>query len=312
MYEIKETTLAYCAGLLDGDGSFFIGKENGKARQGNEFSPCYTPIIGLSEVRRNSVDFLKSLFGGYIGATKAYVTRDGDKRNEFFRWRVERSDLCLGVLDKVIDYLIIKRDRAIFLRNFILNHIKPVKNSFRTSPQELQARENHYEKMKQYNSDRSMISDFGTRKVVKIIPDEKFWAYVSGLIDSDGAFCLSRILSKGRTTYSYVPLIVITQVDHRGVEYVYGGVLKGNRYLAKTKSSKTGFAYRFELKSLNDISDFIEKCLPYLRLKKERALLLQQFCKIRPNHRFTDEEQSLREKVYIELKSLNMGSLNPL
>ena len=311
MKEIEENTLAYCAGLLDGDGSFFIGKENGEARQAKGYSACYTPIIGLSEVGRNSVDFLKSLFGGYIGCKKAYKAKDGTNRQEFHTWRIERSDLCLSMLDKITDYLVIKKDRAEYLKKFIENHIKKAITPFRTTQDELDERENHYARMKQFNSDRFVIPNLTSRDVVKVKSNNKFWAYVAGIIDSDGAFSLARTLTKGRGTYSYVPGIILSQIDHRAIEYIYGGFGKGNRYLAKSKNCKAGVCYRYEVKGQQEIAEFIKNVSPFLRLKNKRAELLLKFCEIVPSHRYTAEEQEQRSCLYEELKKLNMGSINP-
>lgn len=310
MEEIEENTLAYCAGLLDGDGSFFIGKENGEVRQAKGYSACYTPIIGLSEVGRNSVDFLKSLFGGYIGCKKAYQTKDGSNRQEFHRWRVERSDLCLAMLEKITSFLVIKKERAEYLRDFIQNHIKKSVAPHRTTDEELEIRENHYTRMKQYNSDRFVIPNFVSRDVVKIKADNKFWSYVAGIMDSDGAFSLARTLVKGRGTYSYVPVIVLSQIDHRAIEYIYGGFRKGNRYLPNVKSCKAGVCYRYEVKGQQEIAEFLKNVIPFLRLKNKRAEILLKFCEIVPNHRYTSIEQEQRNCLYEELKKLNMGSIN--
>lgn len=305
----KELILAYCAGLLDGDGSFFIGKENGPIRKAKGYSPSYSPNIGLSEVGRNSVDLLKNLFGGYIGKTKAYLAKDGTQRQEFFRWRLDRGNSCKNCIEQLLPYLILKKDRAQYLLNFINNHLNK-ENSDRISEEELKIRENHYIKMKNFNSERLVATDFKNRIVPSQSTNSYFWAYVAGLFDSDGAFSLSRILLKNRNTYSYYPSIILTQIDSKAIDYVYGGFKKGIRSINKNKCCKLKFAYRFDISSTNDIVDFLKQCIPFLKLKKERAQLLLDFCNIRTHYRFTEKEQQEREQIFFKLKTHNMGSIN--
>lgn len=306
----RNLILAYCAGLIDGDGSFFIGKENGPIRIAKGYSPSYSPNIGLSEVGRNSVDLLKNLFGGYVGKTKAYIAKDGSNRQEFFRWRLDRGNSCKECIEQLLPYLVLKKDRAQYLLNFINDHVIK-ENSDRLSDEELQIRENHYLKMKNFNSERLFSSDFKDRKVPSQNANNHFWSYVAGLYDSDGSFSLSRLLVKNRSTYSYYPSIVLSQIDCKSIDYVFGGFKKGIRSLNKNKCCKLKFAYRFEISCIEDITNFLTNCIPFLKLKKERAQLLLDFCNIRTHYRFTDEQHQDREQIFFKLKSHNMGSINP-
>lgn len=305
--EKEEVTLAYMAGIMDGDGCFFISKENGKSRQEKGFSECYTPVISLANSDLELVTQFKQKFTGSVSKMHSQLCR-----GKFtYQWRIDRSKKCSDFLDKVKKYLIIKKDRAEYLLLFIKNHIKYVVSPNRTSEKELKERYNHYARMKQYNSDRVIVPNFTDRLVPLQESNDEFWAYVAGIWDSDGAFSLSRSLPPNRNTFSYVHCLVLTQIDHRAIEFIHGGCQLGLRYFNMAPATKGKFVYRYEIKSKKKIKLFISKCLPFLKQKKKRAQLLLDFLNVETGYRFTDEQLTLRENIYMQLKALNMGSINP-
>jgi hypothetical protein len=66
------------------------------------------------------MDYLIKEIGGSVTLRKTNITKDGYIRKERYSWKVSRKLNCLPILDKLIPYLVLKKERAIFLRDYIL------------------------------------------------------------------------------------------------------------------------------------------------------------------------------------------------
>jgi len=65
MENIPEITLAYAAGLIDGEGTITLSRR----RKGYRFR---SPVISMSSTTIELVEFMKSTFGGSISSHKTY------------------------------------------------------------------------------------------------------------------------------------------------------------------------------------------------------------------------------------------------
>src|SRR5262245_15631447 len=68
--------LAYCAGVIDSDGTIGIKKNTYKVRVVRDSSqPTYSARICVRQVEREAIELLASLFGGSIRLGKPYAKR---------------------------------------------------------------------------------------------------------------------------------------------------------------------------------------------------------------------------------------------
>ncbi len=89
---IDETTKAYIAGLIDGEGSIMLlATHQGKWR---------TPTVSLSSTTRELVDLLREQYGGTIVSHKTYE----DHHKPHWSWRV-RYNKALLVCADLLPYL---------------------------------------------------------------------------------------------------------------------------------------------------------------------------------------------------------------
>ena len=97
-------TLAYCAGLFDGEGCIYIKKRVQKAPSRKERSPYYALILKIKMVHKPTIEFLAQTFG--VGT----VTRESPgklNKRVSWRWNVSARD-SVYVLESLRPYLRLK------------------------------------------------------------------------------------------------------------------------------------------------------------------------------------------------------------
>ncbi len=297
----EDMTLSYVAGVLDGDGSFSIIKKIENALR----SPLYYPVIQLANACEDLVKMFHDKFGGSLFTRKARVLEDGGKRKPSHQWKLEKSNSCLPFLDKVIPYLIVKQERAKFLKEYIERN--PFKRgSNKLSDDILLKRESDYLKMRQFNDEGTRNKPFH-----KNISCPTFWAYMAGLMDTDGSFSIRKEISKTHMkSPCYSPIISLSMIDPRAFGLILNNFKDGKVKIVKAKTCREGICYRFVISSSEGVIKFLNQIIPYLRVKPENAKVLLKFCEERcfVSYRKTgvpQEELDFRDKCYQDLCSLN-------
>lgn len=104
----SESDLAYCAGVIDSDGTIGVKKSSyGQRVVGDRRAPGYSERICVKQVERGAVDLLKQLFGGTF-----YMEQPQAKaRRHLYVWQVtdRNAVICLSA---ILPYLRIKRLQA--------------------------------------------------------------------------------------------------------------------------------------------------------------------------------------------------------
>jgi hypothetical protein len=106
-------TLAYIAGIFDGEGSIVIGvrKPDGIKHQ----SPSHFLQVGITNTNRLLIEWLLATCGGHISDNSHAKSRAGQL--PCWAWRVIGWD-ALQFLEKILPYLRIKTEQAIFAIQF--------------------------------------------------------------------------------------------------------------------------------------------------------------------------------------------------
>ncbi len=103
----SETTAAYMAGILDGEGCLSIGNFSGNRKNGDRH---FQTNISISSTDKCLIDWLYDTFGGYRGEyTPKQMSRNG--RKQVYRWQCS-SDRLLHICEITLPYLIIKKRQA--------------------------------------------------------------------------------------------------------------------------------------------------------------------------------------------------------
>lgn len=146
---------AYVAGLIDGEGSFCMCKSVGKAsRAQGRTSPIYNCRIRIGMVSKIAVQYVANTFPGMGAFYNEGVRKDRPNHQVMYRWEVSNRKHVCQIIDALIPYLVIKREQAYLLLEFCHewkdDRVKH-ENTRRTSPKELQRREDFYLRMKKLN-----------------------------------------------------------------------------------------------------------------------------------------------------------------
>lgn len=301
--EYKGNELAYLAGILDGDGSFSLIKTSSNTSK----SPLYYPLIQLANTSKSLIDHFLN-YGGTSIVRESYIAKDGRRRKKCYQWKISGRARCLSFLELVIPYLVIKKERAMFLRDYIINN-EPRHGGIVLTNEQLFSREKTYLGMRKFNEVPLKVK-LPSLKNIELSLDESFWSYVAGIIDSDGSLSIKKEIRKTRKNPSYTPVILISMIDPRSVYYIGQNVPGSNILMIKAKTTVTGFMYRFSISSKSVAETFLKKCMDYLLIKKDQARILLDFCEnsISTQYRqggIDSGELEYRENCYNKIVQLN-------
>lgn len=113
---VRETTLAYLAGMIDGDGFITITRS---IRNGKEY---FGPQVGISGTRREPHDLAASLWGG---AVSAHTPKNPNHRVQY-QWQRMGKD-AVPILNAILPYLLVKKDHA-YLALDLAIHLSAMKS----------------------------------------------------------------------------------------------------------------------------------------------------------------------------------------
>lgn len=146
-------------------------------------------------------------------------------------------------------------------------------------------------------------------------------AYVAGLIDGEGTFCISKSSYKRVSKNpAYTPYIRVGMTSKMAIELIrditgMGTITYDNR------DQRSGFGYKqkgfwlWSVSTVKKIPEFLDLILPYIRLKKPQALLMKEYCE---NFGYTKYRRAglspelvlYRESVWRKMSELN-GNQRP-
>jgi len=103
----SETTKAYLAGIIDGEGTIAIIRNNRKQKNGKEY--FYSrPVITVSNTSYILLDYLTTLGIGGFSSDRRKV----ENQKQAFQWCLSSVNSVYAVLRVIYPYLTIKKDKA--------------------------------------------------------------------------------------------------------------------------------------------------------------------------------------------------------
>ncbi len=301
---MEEIDLAYIGGIMDGDGTIGITKRRAIKNQ----SCLYYPYVSFCSLNKNVCEFLKDSFLGNVITVKQRTLKDGIKRKEIYYWRLEKNNKCQNFLSAIYPFLIIKKEQALHTLDYIKEN-PFIRGPHRLSDEVILKREASYFKSREINN-RKTLNHVLVKRAKKFSENELIWAYIAGILDTDGSFSIKREKRKLQNSKSYTPQILLSMNDIRGMNLIVSNCPIGNVNLIKAKSCILKCTYRWSSYSINEIPFFLDKVIPYLKIKQQQAILLKEFC-LNKNRTFyphggvPKEEQNSREIYYNKMIMLN-------
>ncbi len=289
MEQGKEIIMAYLAGALDGDGSFSIIKRTSCMQSENRRIPRYRPCLQLFNLSTEIVQLLHKHLGGNFGKRKAQ--KEGWREQSY--WYCTGLKTCISAIEKTNPYLVIKKERA----NFLLKFAQKSLSFFQKKNLEESViidRERDYLKMRELNSERSVHPDPLEKKSFSFSNKDTDWAYMGGLMDTDGSFQISRTIHPKKIEYSYELRSVIQMMSIKGINFLFKNCGLGKvTLIRKTRNSRAtqDFHYRWVLTNREDLKVFLERVFPFLIFRKKQAETILSFIdKYKYLNRYKPEE----------------------
>lgn len=303
MNKIKQTDYAYCAGYIDGDGCFYIGKHLPNGRKSFKF-----PVsIIISSVNIEILYYFKTLFGGSINSSRKVI-----KNQKQVHYYVAKKATSKIISSKITRFLIEKKEEACVMHEFANSqkHVDKI---------------NCIQKMKWLKNNLNLVNkklseDFKKLKNT-INPTKEDFAYLAGLIDAECCFHISKYKPKNRPNYTYKIMLSMNDTKAPIFKWLmerFGGSLAFINRTKYGKNHKNQLQWRISGKALNKILPNIFK---YIKHKKPVCEELMKFYdttltngEIRRTEEFKSQYAKIikiREKIITKVHKLNLkGTIN--
>lgn len=155
------------------------------------------------------------------------------------------------------------------------------------------------------------------------------WSFVAGIMDSDGCFMISRHKRKtknGNTerslkfpkkkaswSHTYAPAIKISMIEDEAILFIMNELGFGQMGIDGARKSRPNSKpiFNWRIRNWRQAIPFLEKVIPFLRVKKFRALHLLEFCNhlrdfYSPGYAgLSDCELDYREDMYVRMREFN-------
>jgi hypothetical protein len=144
----KDTDLAYLAGIIDGEGCFFISKVPKKEGDGY-VSEHYRGLLKIDNTEKILLEWLDEVFSG----TRSAATRTTSSRRferEVFSW-VATGDRLLDLCEQILPYLTIKKKHCENMIKFRKTYTAQL-GSNKIAPESLITRQECLEQSRKLNS----------------------------------------------------------------------------------------------------------------------------------------------------------------
>jgi hypothetical protein len=132
----KPADLAYMAGIVDGEGCFYMGLIPKKKGDGyvNEH---YRGLLKISNTCKNLIDWLNETFSGTSSATTRSTSTRRFER-EVFDW-IATGDRLLDICEQILPYLLLKKRHCEIMINFRKTYTEQI-GSHKVSEENLRIR----------------------------------------------------------------------------------------------------------------------------------------------------------------------------
>ena len=132
------------------------------------------------------------------------------------------------------------------------------------------------------------------------MPTYESWIYTAGIVDGEGCIRLTKDMRIGRRVPSYTLSVSIAQNSKKFLEDLQQEINMTGGISTNTNAYSLSY-------SGDNACKFLNKILPYLRIKREQALLALDYCReLRrsPGRRISVDDAGSREMAYQHLKDL--------
>lgn len=119
--EYEPTELAYFAGIIDGEGSLYIGNFSKNPKTGK---PYYQTVMQVTNTDESLIDWIKTIFGG-LKSVRTHKQHASNSRKQAYMWTAT-GDRLTHLCECILPYLICKVRQC----EILIEMRKTYKNSY--------------------------------------------------------------------------------------------------------------------------------------------------------------------------------------
>lgn len=240
---MKESVRAYVAGLFDAEGIIGIYKSKDARHDGID----YKVYVSVTNTYKPVVQYLASLFGGTV------KTGTPKKGRRWYRWQIISQKAISFFLDCVYEYATNKKPQMDVVREYIAM----------SGERDPQARERLYRRCSELKKQECVETN-----TLDTVHPKYLRPCLAGWFDGEGSLIIST-----KTTGGF-------RIEAT-LENTYYGIVKmladtfGGAYFTRYKNGRK--LHRWRCTRGENIQQFVLEVIPYLRIKREKALLMLEY-----------------------------------
>lgn len=244
---MKNKTKSYAAGMIDADGCISV---NELVR---ENKTQYQPHVSISNTSLPLVKWFVSHFGG-VWRKASWVHQNGETYRGY-EWIIRDQKHIGRFLRLILPYLILKRSQAESMLEYV----------------SLFGEWDPESRIKLFKRIRSLKRERVTTDTSNDLDKKTRKPYFAGFFDGEGSCIIREVVDGYRASVSVGnnPILILDMMKK---------VFNGNSYPYITASGNLAHSYQIGKKQ--DIEKFLLAMLPYLIVKRDKALTLLQFVRL--------------------------------
>jgi hypothetical protein len=146
--DYKSTELAYMAGIIDGEGCFYIGNIPKKSYDGY-VTKHYRGLLKIDNTDKKLIEWLNTVFSGTNSAATRWTSSKKYTRT-IYSWIVT-GDRLLDLCEQVLPYLVIKKRHCEVMIKFRKTYIKKL-GCNKLDQEQINVRQECFENIRKLNS----------------------------------------------------------------------------------------------------------------------------------------------------------------
>lgn len=277
--KIQPVRWAFLAGLIDGDGSISIRYSDG----------YYQLTTYVYSTSKKLMNWLVEVFGSQYRE----IPTEGNRKQRY-SWYTSQKD----ILPNLVPYLILKKQQA--EAAILFDKLGHERNPLGREElmRDIQTANAFYVPVNKREVDAS--------RKQPIEPTKLDYAYLAGLFDAEGSFGIQKRKKKGNG--SYTSYARISNTDNR--VFLWTVPRFGGRFSVTNRKDKNEGSWALSgaagINGRKDRENKLLSLVPYLVLKRERAILFMEW--VRNNPSMTKEQ---KREAFLKMKALNQRGISP-
>lgn len=232
---MREKTKVYLAGVIDAEGCFCISQWK------DRHLLRYGAYLDITSKDRILIQWIVDNFGGAL--KKISKKMPNGEIGYYYNWRIKNTSHLQKVLDLVSDFLQIKKNQSKVIKEWI----------------SISGNKNQNARFKLYEQIKKLKQEGVTTETLRSYTHKTLKAYLAGFFDGEGSIGPQRKIGVSNTVFSVLEVF----------KNQYGGTISSDKLLPNHKPS-----YHWQLYGTSKIERFLLATIPYLIVKKDKAVLL--------------------------------------